>query len=53
MTSADVMTFTDKGYQGVRGSVRTPFWAYWVLIGLGGLQFVLAVLVLIWLLVAP
>ncbi len=25
MTSADVMTFADKGYQGARGSVRTPF----------------------------
>ncbi|MDG4785389.1 transposase family protein [Micromonospora sp. WMMD1102] len=25
LTSADVMTFADKGYQGARGSVRTPF----------------------------
>jgi hypothetical protein len=25
LTSADVMTFADKGYQGGRGSVRTPF----------------------------
>jgi hypothetical protein len=25
LTSADVMTFADKGYQGVRGSIQTPF----------------------------
>jgi len=25
LTSADVMTFADQGYQGARGSVRTPF----------------------------
>ena len=25
LTSTDVMTFADKGYQGARGSVRTPF----------------------------
>ncbi|GIM96859.1 hypothetical protein Ato02nite_086520 [Paractinoplanes toevensis] len=25
LTSAEVMTFADKGYQGARGSVRTPF----------------------------
>ncbi|MFD6262689.1 transposase family protein [Micromonospora chalcea] len=25
LTRADVMTFADKGYQGARGSVRTPF----------------------------
>jgi hypothetical protein len=25
LTGADVMTFADKGYQGARGSVRTPF----------------------------
>ncbi len=25
LSSADVMTFADKGYQGARGSVRTPF----------------------------
>ncbi|WP_405103966.1 transposase family protein [Micromonospora sp. NBC_01412] len=25
LTSPDVMTFADKGYQGARGSVRTPF----------------------------
>ncbi|WP_345478802.1 transposase family protein, partial [Actinoplanes auranticolor] len=25
LASADVMTFADKGYQGARGSVRTPF----------------------------
>jgi hypothetical protein len=25
LTSEDVMTFADKGYQGARGSVRTPF----------------------------
>ena len=25
LTSADVMTFADNGYQGARGSVRTPF----------------------------
>ncbi len=25
LTSADVMTFADKGYQGAHGSVRTPF----------------------------
>ncbi|GAB3066495.1 hypothetical protein GCM10027186_18170 [Micromonospora schwarzwaldensis] len=25
LTSTDVMTFTDKGYQGARGSVRPPF----------------------------
>ncbi|MEU4383458.1 transposase family protein [Micromonospora echinofusca] len=25
LTSANVMTFADKGYQGARGSVRTPF----------------------------
>ncbi|MFI7601209.1 transposase family protein [Actinoplanes sp. NPDC049681] len=25
LTSQDVMTFADKGYQGARGSVRTPF----------------------------
>ncbi|MEV0605885.1 transposase family protein [Polymorphospora rubra] len=25
LTSADVMTFADKGYQGAQGSVRTPF----------------------------
>jgi hypothetical protein len=25
LTSAKVMTFADKGYQGVRGSIRTPF----------------------------
>ena len=25
LTSACVMTFADKGYQGARGSVRTPF----------------------------
>ena len=25
LTSADVMTFADKGYQGARGSVHTPF----------------------------
>ena len=25
LTHADVMTFADKGYQGARGSVRTPF----------------------------
>ncbi|MCY1144058.1 transposase family protein [Actinoplanes sp. Pm04-4] len=25
LTNADVMTFADKGYQGARGSVRTPF----------------------------
>jgi hypothetical protein len=25
LTEADVMTFADKGYQGARGSVRTPF----------------------------
>ncbi|MEH1055985.1 transposase family protein [Micromonospora sp. CPCC 206171] len=25
LTTADVMTFADKGYQGARGSVRTPF----------------------------
>jgi len=25
LTSADVTTFADKGYQGARGSVRTPF----------------------------
>ncbi|WP_410050373.1 transposase family protein [Actinomadura sp. HBU206391] len=25
LTNANVMTFADKGYQGARGSVRTPF----------------------------
>jgi DDE superfamily endonuclease len=25
LTSANVMTFADKAYQGVRGSIRTPF----------------------------
>ncbi|WP_255363787.1 transposase family protein [Actinoplanes sp. TFC3] len=25
LTTAGVMTFADKGYQGARGSVRTPF----------------------------
>lgn len=25
LNSADVMTFADKAYQGVRGSIRTPF----------------------------
>ncbi|MGC5389106.1 transposase family protein [Micromonospora chalcea] len=25
LTSSDVMTFADRGYQGARGSVRTPF----------------------------
>ncbi|SCE63666.1 hypothetical protein GA0070216_10122 [Micromonospora matsumotoense] len=25
LTSVDVLTFTDKGYQGARGSVCTPF----------------------------
>ncbi len=25
LTNADVMTFADRGYQGARGSVRTPF----------------------------
>jgi hypothetical protein len=25
LTSNEVMTFADKGYQGARGSVRTPF----------------------------
>jgi hypothetical protein len=25
LTSAQMMTFADKGYQGARGSVRTPF----------------------------
>ncbi|MFD6757466.1 transposase family protein, partial [Micromonospora gifhornensis] len=25
LTSAEVMTFADKGYQGARGSVQTPF----------------------------